>query len=310
MSTRLFIPTPSFSRSRGPRKRLRRRARCAIPARCIGAGTGCAGCAPCSVARLRGCAESRLSFELLLEMVEEVEVAPLWSPAGSRPAAGFRAAAQRRGEPLIADDQHTAWARFNDEKAGFRGHWSARYRRAPIVVQEPGALRPDQHAAGFARREPNAHLHGRMARRHLAPSHAAIACRCRVDMDEIGDRRPAPSGRAAPFPARYRRRSPRRPPCRRPAVARPQQRISRAAIHHRPAPLVPIFSPSCGSTRMIAKLPDAFRLRSVPAISGEAHNSLSASGRRGCCACRAGGGIGEASGITPRDHIRPGAERG
>src|SRR5438105_270616 len=74
-----------------------------------------------------------------------------------------------------------------------------------------------------------------MARRHLAPHHAAVAGRRRIDVDEIGDRRG--NVRVKPRLRKHRIGAARRGNSlvRRPAVARTHQpQIVEAAIHHRP----------------------------------------------------------------------------
>ena len=203
----------------------------------------------------------------------------------ARPAR--RAASRRRLEPFIADQQH----RLRQVERGegrIERHAQHRVGERDVLVHKPGALRPEQDAAGLARGD---EARG-SRRRPRAASRCASPCSGRAPSwhRRAADRRspPRPCRRAAPCRARCRRRSPPPAPCRwasRRAAAtrrrsvRPQLNMARAAV--------PIFSPSCGSTRMMAGPP----LAASAAVIGAGHR-LAAAGpsaracRSGCRAAR------------------------
>ena len=138
------------------------------------------------------------------------------------------------GEPFVADQQHRL-SEVQGQKARVERHRQHRVGQGQIVVQEAGTLRPEQDAAGFVRGDAGAHFARRLARRHLAPDHAAVARGGGIDMDEIGDRRR--DRRVEPGLVEHRVGAARRGnrPLGRPAVARPHQpQIVERAVHHRP----------------------------------------------------------------------------
>ena len=167
-------------------------------------------------------------------MLEEIQQFVL----GRRPAETGMKGLRRRlgggGEPFVADDHHRL-GQVQRRKAGVERHRQHRVGQGQIVVQQPGALRPEQDAAGLVGGDIAAHLARRLARRHLAPDHAAVARGRGIDMDEIGDRRR--DRRVEPRLVEHRVGAARRGdrPRRRPAVARPHQpQIVERAVHHRP----------------------------------------------------------------------------
>ena len=199
-------------------------------------------------------------------MVEKIEELLL----GRRPAAAAPQQLGWRGTPrhipFIADDKHRL-RQVERGKSGVERHPEHRVGERYVVVQKAGALRAEHHPAGLLGGEPGAHFAGRLARHHLAADHATVARGGGIDMDEVADRRG--DTRIEPRlvehaigPACRRHRL-----FRRPAVARAHQpQIVERAIHHRPRRGAD-FSPSCGSTRMIAGPPAVpCRRWSVPAI--------------------------------------------
>ena len=79
------------------------------------------------------------------------------------------------------------------------------------------------------------HFGRRLARRHFAPNHAAVARGRSVDMDEIGDRRRDRWVEPRAVEHRVGAARCRRRPFRGPPVARPNQaQIAERAIQHRP----------------------------------------------------------------------------
>ena len=145
--------------------------------------------------------------------------------------------------------------RLREAKPGLSGTEITASASAICSLTSPMRSGPKRMPHRLARADALAHLGRGAARGHHPLDHAAMARGGGIDPLQIGDRRLRVSkSRAAS--RRYRRRRHWPPPWRlgQPSrgftsrrSARPQLSMARAAV--------PIFSPSCGSTRMIAGPP-------------------------------------------------------
>ena len=267
----------------------RRPTACACPARSApGGGRCCAGFAACRGFLPSGLKKPAASSFSSRYSKKAIVISRVAGGDGRAFDGGRRRRVAVRGlEPFVADQQHRL-REIERGIGGIGGKGEDRVGERHLVVVEPGALRPEQHAALLVpSRATVSAMRGGRASARAWPGRARARSRRRRN---AGRRWRLPSCRT-PAPrrgyARRRRRRHRRPPCIRPARGQPafgltRRRSSRPKLAMARAHM-PILTASCGRTSTTAGPPPTPAPRPVRSRS-----------------CHAGGVSGKGDGARKR----------